>query len=105
MCDRVVPLEDVQPWVERPLHEYLMRKEGGAVLNPDKQLEGWLEGEVGKVAKVHWVGAGAGDAGWREGAARTTYLAYGNDADVEHTYWKVSLLVRVGPAGRRETAA
>lgn len=104
MCDRVVPLEEVQPWVERPLHEWLMRAARGVVLNPDLARYSWLGDDPGAVAEVHWIGAGVGDGPWIVGAERTTYLAYGNDADVEHTYWKVSLLVRVGPAGRRETA-
>ncbi|KAI0334271.1 hypothetical protein GY45DRAFT_1359215 [Cubamyces sp. BRFM 1775] len=51
--------------------------------------------------QVHWIGS----MPWlRSGAVNSAeYLAYGNAGSVEYVYWRLALLVPVGPYGKRET--
>lgn len=96
MCDRVVRLED-QYEVQDSLVGHLLREERGVLLNPD----GWRAKLYGRYPnmQVHWIAR----IPWHVNSTRTTYMAYGNQHEMAHTYWKLSLYVRVGPPGNRAT--
>ncbi|KAI0352550.1 hypothetical protein OH77DRAFT_1408736 [Trametes cingulata] len=99
MCDHIVDLENVQE-VEESLHEFLLATEEGILLNPDTKRCPWYadpEEDFGKTVQAHWIVS----APWKFNSMKTTYMAYGNQASVEHTYWKISLFVRVSPIGNR----
>ncbi|KAI8992787.1 hypothetical protein BD414DRAFT_535368 [Trametes punicea] len=96
MCDHAVPLQDAQICAES-LHEYLTRVAGGVVLIIHSR---WAFG-YDRTAVVHWVES----TPWRFNSAKESFLIYGNEAALGHAYRRVSLYVRVGPAGARATVA
>ncbi|KAI0350190.1 hypothetical protein OH77DRAFT_1431338 [Trametes cingulata] len=97
MCDHVVDLENV-PEVSDTLSSFLRRKEKGVLLNPDTKRHPWYA-EDPDTAQAHWIVSSP----WKFNSTHTTYMAYGNQASFEHTYWRISIFVCVGPVGRRET--
>ncbi|KAI9061875.1 hypothetical protein FKP32DRAFT_1677805 [Trametes sanguinea] len=131
MCDHAVELKKTE-FEADTLNEYLINQHNATLINrPFRRLEGWgpyspparpavdpaanadsMRGDATNTSQerkmqVYWVtyyllALGHGKAGPPE---QTSYMAYGNEATIAHAYWKVSLLVRVGPFGQRATAA
>ncbi len=101
MCDRVVRLEDRYE-VQESLYEHLLREEGGVLLNPCRWEDKYLGAYALPRAQVHWIGA---SIAWHVNSTKTTYMVYGNQHEMAHTYWKISMYVRVGPVGNRATAS
>lgn len=100
MCDRAFELESVGE-EDEPLWRYLARAVGGVLLNPFKQNGRLDEAFEDSGVRVHWVAP----VPWSTNAVKTTYMAYGNQAEIAYTYWKISLFVRVGSFGNRATAS
>ncbi|KAI0671220.1 hypothetical protein C8Q78DRAFT_974605 [Trametes maxima] len=94
MCDRVVPLDQQREIADLSMH--LARCANGQLLSGSRVRLG--EGD--SVLDVHWIHA----TPWVVNSTKESFMAYGNEATLAHTYWKVSLLVCIGPAGNRETA-
>ncbi|KAI0655697.1 hypothetical protein C8Q70DRAFT_1017236 [Cubamyces menziesii] len=63
---------------------------GGVRLDPDAKDPAF---------QVHWIGSKP----WGSNAETTTYVTYGNEPCMGYAYWKLGLLVPVGPAGKRQT--
>lgn len=64
-------------------------------MNPIARKRAWLKPK--DIADVHWVTS----TPWQVNSVKTTYMAHGNEAQLVHAYWKISLFVRVGPTGDR----
>ena len=91
-CDGVIPLDRVRQ-VEEPVWEKLCTRWGGMLLS---RPSFYLKKYHPPITRVQWV----------KGAppythVKTTFMAYGNQAIVDFVYWRIYLLVRVGPAGDR----
>ncbi|KAH9886978.1 hypothetical protein C8Q73DRAFT_657428 [Cubamyces lactineus] len=94
LCDRVVPLEGREVWRES-LSDHLQECCKATVLNPDPRWAALYE----RSAQVHWIAT----TPWQFNSNKETFMAHGNEATLSHTYWRISMLVRVGAAGSRAT--
>ncbi|KAJ8480820.1 hypothetical protein ONZ51_g6410 [Trametes cubensis] len=95
LCDEVVSLEGEEVWSES-LCEFLLEDSDAVVLNPNPR---WAK-MYRRTAQVHWIAT----APWRFNSNKETFVAHGNEATLSHTYWRISMLVRVGAAGSRAVA-
>ena len=95
LCDAVMPLDGQEVWSES-LSDYLQESSDAVVLNPNPE---WAE-LYKRTAQVHWIAT----APWRFNSNKQTFVAHGNEATLSHTYWRISMLVRVGAAGSRAVA-
>ncbi|KAJ2959239.1 hypothetical protein NUW54_g14493 [Trametes sanguinea] len=111
MCDHAVQLKRTQ-FPADSLNEYLLNEHDATLINlPLRQLSRWspprwIRGL--RMMEVHWVTFLLflrNQYGQDDLPEKTSYLAYGNESSIAHAYWKVSLLVRVGPFGKRATGA
>ncbi|KAI0334263.1 hypothetical protein GY45DRAFT_1334446 [Cubamyces sp. BRFM 1775] len=92
LCDQAVPLEGRDVWSES-LHEYLEECSDAVLLNPNPEWERLYK----RTAQVHWIAT----TPWQFNSNKETFVAHGNEATLSHTYWRISMLVRVGAAGSR----
>lgn len=103
LCSRVYPLAD-QDRVNTPLSDYLKDHAGGVeVITPrsyywKSHLKSY-DLQDGKAIEAHWVN-------YKEylfggGGEKATFMAYGNEASIGVAYWKICMLVRVGPPEQR----
>ncbi|OSD03829.1 hypothetical protein PYCCODRAFT_1365254 [Trametes coccinea BRFM310] len=101
MCDHVVPLDN-EYLHSGSLAQYLVSTHKGILLNedPDSYIS-YRDGCDPPAAKVYWIAP----TPWRVNSDKATFIHYGNEAKLAHSYWKVSLFVRIGPAGSRATVA
>ncbi|KAI9061871.1 hypothetical protein FKP32DRAFT_1575007 [Trametes sanguinea] len=110
MCDHAVQLKRTQ-FPADTLNEYLLDKHNATLINqPLQRLSRWGDSESDsdglRVMEVHWVTYGLfllSQSGQADSPEQTSYMAYGNESSIAHAYWRVSLLVRVGPFGKRAT--
>ncbi|CDO69951.1 hypothetical protein BN946_scf184836.g25 [Trametes cinnabarina] len=123
MCDHAVRLGEPLEFGDGDagnLHGYLLQAKRAILINgpfgPLDKSDLWrygLDDEgssddepnsdcVNGPMEVHWVNY----LHWHEGVDnthKTTYMAYGNQASIGTAYWRVCLLIRVGPFGQRAT--
>ncbi|KAH9849459.1 hypothetical protein C2E23DRAFT_888184 [Lenzites betulinus] len=99
MCDQVVDLGSNE--VEDSLCDFL-ESAGGIKLLDSRFARYRGPGDDG--IEVHWVARLPPLVWWSINSTQMTYMAYGNQAELAYTYWKISLFVPVGPFGNRATA-
>ncbi len=93
-CDRVIPL-DRGGHVEKPVWRTMCKSYGGMLLSrPGFYSSSKYDPPI--VPNVEWVTSVP-----RFALQTTTFMAYGNQAALDVIYWRIYLLVRVGPAGDR----
>ncbi|KAI0642886.1 hypothetical protein C8Q79DRAFT_1012894 [Trametes meyenii] len=94
MCDRAAPLDEHDK-IEN-LYMHLAECANSQLLSGS--TEGFWKDD--SVVDVHWIYATPGGVN----STKTSFMAYGNEATLAHTYWKVSVFVCIGIAGNRATA-
>ncbi|KAI0686996.1 hypothetical protein C8Q76DRAFT_686525 [Earliella scabrosa] len=94
-CDRVVPLERMGE-IEGGLWRELCTTWDGLLVSTPRYHD---SDDDPPVYPVQWVTAAP-----RFAKVKTAFVAYGNQALMEFAYWRIYLLVRVGPAGDRSGA-
>jgi hypothetical protein len=103
MIDRVANLEGA--YMDECLSWELRRHFGGSVVHslgrPAPQTYDWEERAPGwKPVEIYWITEMTTFTSVKE-----EYIAYGNEASLEHCYGHVCLVVNVGPAGKRAEAS
>ncbi|KAI0747522.1 hypothetical protein C8Q74DRAFT_1212530 [Fomes fomentarius] len=94
-CDRVIPLDRRGGHVEKPVWKTMCKSYGGMLLSrPCFYYPSKYSPPI--APNVQWVTSAP-----RFALQTTTFMAYGNQAALDVIYWRIYLLVRVGPAGDR----
>ncbi|KAI0669336.1 hypothetical protein C8Q78DRAFT_977857 [Trametes maxima] len=99
-CPRVVKFHSHDTEDEPPVWEKLCRHWDGVLINfPPEELEtAGVSATAVRNWTVHWVTPMS-----ELNRVKTRFAAYGNEPMIGYLYQRICMLVKVGPAGRRET--